>query len=60
MDREIRNLQHNKPERPSFSERTPTEANMRNGEERYAMVNGSIRLYTKQKGILGYIEFTRI
>ena len=59
MERDVRNLRHNKSERPNYSDRTPSLNDMRNGEERYTIVNGSIRLYTKHKGILGYTEFTR-
>jgi len=60
MSRELRNLQHNKPERATFSDVQPSKDSMRNGEQRYCLVNGTLRLYTKQRGKLYYINFTGV
>ena len=60
MDREIRNLQHNKPERPNYSDRLPIEKDLRDGEQRYSTVSGVLRLYTKQRGKLYYVNFTGV
>ena len=58
-DRETRNLRHNTPERANFSRNVPTSQNMRDGEERYAKVDGVLRLYVKQAGELWYVAYTR-
>jgi len=59
MDRDTRNLQHNKPERETFSKTIPSSDSMRNGEKRYALVSGILRLYVKQNGELWYFTGTR-
>ena len=59
MDQEQRRQQHLKANNASLTTRRPTKENMVNGEERYFILNGTLRHYIKQQGQLYYRDFTK-
>jgi len=60
MDRQSRVLGHIKSGSKTFSRQVPAAAAMQEGEERYVLVSGTLRLYTKQGGQLFYAAFTKV
>lgn len=60
MDRVTRNLINSKDGNIVLSNRVPTRSNMRNGEKRFVIVDGQLRMYVKQNNILWYIAYTKV
>ena len=60
MDRVTRNLLQLKDSNIVLSSKTPTKSNMRNGEKRFVIVDGTLRMYVKQNNILWYIAYTKV